>query len=296
MNSSPAAPAPAEESRVASATTSASTTASQAAEEASDAAKSNFSSRLKSAIHNAPQDAAPRASHEQAMTPSQVAEPGASVALPQPFSIALRNSLAFALSALLSPYLVIPVGTFVIVASQPSKSRAQFLLWTALSILFSTVIPALYVVIQIARGKITDVHVMEREQRGGPFLVAVVSSAIGAFILYRMKAPPTVWGIGVVLLFNGVVLSWITSFWKISMHVAVLSATVMAAIIMVPGVQWWSLVWMIPALMWARATRGRHSLWQGIAGCTVSCGITGAVFYLVPRLWPLLQRTIERLT
>ncbi len=253
---------------------------------------------MKAAIQNAPQKEAPRASHEQPaplFVPVAATETGASVALPQPFPIALRNSLAFAFSAILSPYLVIPVGTFVIVASQQDKKR-QFLLWTALSILFSTVIPALYVVIQIVRGKITDVHVMEREQRGGPFLVAVVSSAVGAWILYHIGAPPQVWGIGVVLLFNGIVLSWITSFWKISMHVAVLSATVLAAIIMIQGVPWWSLVWMIPALMWARATRGRHSLWQGIAGCGVSCAITGAVFYLVPRLWPLVERAIDRFT
>lgn len=253
--------------------------------------RGDLSARMKTAFHSPPHSEAPRAKHEQ-----PAVHTGDAVALAQPFPIALRNSLAFAFSAILSPYLVIPVGTFVIVASQPSKSRGQFLLWTALSILFSTVIPALYVVIQIMRGKITDVHVMEREQRGGPFLIAVVSSAIGAWILYHIGAPPQVWGIGAVLLFNGVVLSWITSFWKISMHVAVLSATVLAAIIMVPGVRWWSLVWMIPALMWARATRGRHSLWQGIAGCTVSCGVTGAVFYLVPRLWPLLKHTIERLT
>jgi hypothetical protein len=216
-----------------------------------------------------------------------------SVPLPQPLWMEIYSSLAFAFSALLSPYLVIPAATVVIVASQ-SAGRRQFLLWTGLSILFSTAIPAFYVVVQILRGKITDVHVMEREQRGGPFFVAVASSALGALILRYLGAPAVVWGIGLVLMFNGIILSWITTFWKISMHVAVLSAAVLSLLILVRGVNLWSLVWMIPALMWARATRGRHSIWQGLAGCAVACAITGAAFACI-NLWPLVQGAAHRI-
>ena len=221
------------------------------------------------------------------------------VPLPQPLWAQLRSSLAFALSALLSPYLVIPVGTVVIVASQSSKPSQygpprEFLLWTAISILFSTGIPALYVIAQILRGKITDVHVMEREQRGGPFFVAVASSALGALILRSIGAPAVVWGIGLVLMVNGIILSWITTFWKISMHVAVLSACVLSVLILVPGINVWTLLWMVPALMWARSTRGRHSIWQGIAGCTVACAITGGAFASI-RLWGLVESAVRRI-
>ena len=217
---------------------------------------------------------------------------GPAVALPLPLPVAIYQSVAFALSALLSPYLVIPLGTVVIVASQQG-ARRQLVLWTSLSIIFSTVIPALYVVLQIARGKITDIHVMEREQRSGPFVVAVISSAVGALVLWRTGAPGMVWGLGVVLLVNGLVLSWITTFWKISMHVAVLTATVLAAYIWVPGISAWSLLPMIPALMWARATRGRHSLWQGLAGCGVSGVLTGGVL-LVIRYWAVVGEALRR--
>jgi hypothetical protein len=187
---------------------------------------------------------------------------------------------------------VIPGATLVIVASQ-SAGRQQFFLWTGLSILFSTLIPAFYVVLQILRGKITDVHVMEREQRGGPFFVAVASSAIGALVMRYLGAPAVVWGIGLVLMLNGIILSWITTFWKISMHVAVLSAAVLSVLVLVKGINLWSLVWMIPALMWARATRGRHSIWQGLAGCTVACAITGGAFASI-NLWPLVLSAAHR--
>src|SRR5690348_14906276 len=78
----------------------------------------------------------------------------------------LRQTVAFTLSALLSPYIVIPLGTLGILASL-AITAWKFALWTVVSIFFSTAVPALYVAYQVWNGKITDVHVMEREQRGG---------------------------------------------------------------------------------------------------------------------------------
>lgn len=199
---------------------------------------------------------------------------------PRSVSQQFVRSFAFALSALLSPYLVIPVGTITVVASV-SYSQHEWLVWTLLSVFFSTVIPALYVLVQVWRGKITDIHVMEREQRGGPFLVAILSSAVGALVLRTLGAHVAVWGIGVVLAGNGLVLFWISSHWKISMHVAVLSSTILAAVMMIEGIALWNLAWLVPALIWARISRGRHTLWQGIGGCLVACSVTAGLLWLV---------------
>jgi len=218
---------------------------------------------------------------------------GPAVALPQPPLVVIKQSVAFALSALLSPYLVIPVGTVATVASV-AYSRREWLIWTLLSIFFSTVVPALYVLIQVWRGKITDIHVMEREQRGGPFLVAILSSAVGALVLRLLGANVAIWGIGVVLSLNGIVLFWISSFWKISMHVAVLSSTILAAVVMIQGVSLWNLAWMVPALMWARVTRQRHTIWQGIGGCVVACALTSGILWVlyspyIASFWALVR-------
>lgn len=234
----------------------------------------------------------------QETTPVREAVPvPKAVPVPQPESVTLIQSLSFALSAVLSPYLVTPIGTVAIVAAV-SASRKEWLIWTALSILFSTVVPALYVLVQVWRGKITDVHVMEREQRGGPFLVAILSSAVGALVLRHLGADVRVWGIGVVLAANGLTLFWISSHWKISMHVAVLSATILAAAVMIEGVSLWGLVWMIPALIWARVTRQRHTLWQGIGGFLISSLLTVALLRIlyepyVQNFWRLFWNRIE---
>lgn len=192
----------------------------------------------------------------------------------------LQDGLAFFFSAVLSPYVVIPVGTLGIIYAR--SSRSQFLLWAAISIFFSTALPVLYVLVGMLRGTITDVHVMEREQRGGPFAVAIVGGFIGAWVLHALHAPTSVWGLSLILSFNGLVIWAITAFTKISVHVSVLSATVLGAVILHPELNPWALrllLLLIPCLIWARQARGRHSLWQGVGGCLVASLVTGATIW-----------------
>jgi len=241
---------------------------------------------------------------EAQLPPSQNAEPlpepgleredlevvGVPVAVPVPLPAHVRliQSVAFALSAVLSPYIVLPLGTITIIGSYEA-AKSTFLTYAATSVLFSTVLPALFVVFQIWRGKITDVHVMEREQRGGPFLVAIFSSALGALVLKVMGAPMEVWVISAVLTINGIILTGITTVWKISMHVAVLSATVLANVVMIQGVDARPLLILIPSLIWARVTRQRHTIWQGLAGAGTAMLITGialsALYFVYDQMW-----------
>ena len=204
------------------------------------------------------------------------------------------DGLAFLLSAVLSPYIVIPVGTVGIVYARGHQNYppATLLLWAGLSVFFSTVVPALYVLWGMRRGKITDVHVMEREQRFGPFFVAVVSSIFSALVLWKLGAPPSVCGLSVVIGANGIVLWAITSVYKISIHVSVLSAVVLAAVTLHPGFSPQAF-WLVPALIWARSTRKRHSLKQGILGCLVACFITSLTLiglHMGDRLVQMLHR------
>lgn len=184
----------------------------------------------------------------------------------------LLDRLAFLFSAALSPYIVLPVGSVGIIYGRSPASH--FLLWAGISVFFSTFLPALYVVVQVWRGKITDVHVMEKGQRTWPFVVTILGGFVAAYILYLLHAPTSVWGLSILLSVNGLVISLITIVTKISVHVAVLSATVLGAVILHPGTNPWSLLWLIPALIWARQARGRHSIWQGLGGCLMATLVT----------------------
>lgn len=205
----------------------------------------------------------------------------------------LLDRLAFLFSAVLSPYIVLPVGSVGIIYGR--AHGPHFLLWASISVFFSTFLPALYVVVGVFRGRITDVHVMEKGQRTGPFIVTIVGGFIAAYILYRMHAPTSVWGLSILLAVNGLVISLITLVTKISVHVAVLSATVLGAITLHPDTNPWSLLWLIPALIWARQARGRHSIWQGFGGCLVATAVTGLTLLclgLGDRILELAKRVI----
>ncbi|BCM91895.1 hypothetical protein IAD21_03772 [Abditibacteriota bacterium] len=201
--------------------------------------------------------------------------------------------IAFLLSAILSPYLVIPVGTIGIIYARTSHSSHQFLEWVSISLFFSTALPLLYILVGMWRGTISDVHVMERDQRGGPFIIAIIGGFLGAFLLYLLQAPPSVWGLSVIQAVNGLAILAITHFTKISVHVSVLSATVIGATALHPHFPPYMVLWLIPVLMWARTRRGRHSWWQGIAGFVVASGVTSLVIAglgLSDRLTWLWQR------
>lgn len=196
------------------------------------------------------------------------------IGVPAPVRRTPADSLAFVLSAVLSPYLVIPFGTLGIIYAR-SRSGDPFWLWAAISIFFSTALPVIYVLIGMARGTISDVHVMERNQRGGPFAVAILGGFLAAYVLHRLHAPPSVWGLSLLLSINGLVIGIITTFTKISVHVSVLSSTVLCAVLLHTEINPYWLLWTIPALIWARTKRGRHSAWQGIGGALVATIVTG---------------------
>ena len=204
------------------------------------------------------------------------------------------NALAFLLSAVLSPYLVILFGTVGIVYARSDPQK--FWLHLAISLFFSIALPTLYVLYGIKKGFISDVHVMEREQRNGPFAVAIGGSFLAGLILFLIGAAPSVWGLSVILVVNGLLIWLITLKTKISVHVSVLSATALGTTILHPEVPPLAFAWMVPALIWARWYRRRHTIWQGLGGAALSGLVTTLIIVLIglgERVIQLLQRLAQ---
>lgn len=207
---------------------------------------------------------------------------------PQRTPRSIPDAFAFFLSAVLSPYLVLPVGTTGIIWARSTGQNVW--LWIGISLFFSTVSPVLFVLNGMRLGTITDVHVGERDQRGGPFGVAIGGSCLAAVVLYLMQAPTSVWGLSVIMAVNGLAIMFITRFTKISVHVAVLTATVLGATILIPTLHPLAFVWLIPLLMWARFKRGRHSIWQGFGGFALAATLTFLVIMALGLSYRLKNR------
>lgn len=178
-----------------------------------------------------------------------------------------------------SPYLV-PAVLAVAVTASLARSARDFILWCAVSTLFSVVVPFVYVYWGVCSGRISDIHVRLREQRERPFAVALVGACVGIILLQLLGAPRPLIFLGVCYVVNGIVLALITLAWKISMHCAVFAACLTAAAIFY-GKPALFLFFLLPAAAWARVQRGRHTLSQVIAGIPVSAAITAIVLKLL---------------
>jgi uncharacterized membrane protein YdcZ (DUF606 family) len=69
---------------------------------------------------------------------------------------------------------------------------------------------------------------------------------------------------------------------------------VLCAVILHPELNPYALLWMVPALIWARTKRGRHSVWQGIGGALVTTFVTSATIYAL-NLGPRLTQFVNNL-
>lgn len=191
------------------------------------------------------------------------------------------DRLAFGLSAVASPFVVLPVATVAAVFHVVQGRWGEVAFWSALCLFFSTILPLGYIWLQVRQGRITDVHVMIREQRREPFIVALTGSLLGLIVLYLLQAPRALLVLGLCLVVNGFAFAAITLRWKISLHPSVLAASILVGLVFFgPWVAWFFLL--VPPVLWARIHRRRHNLWQGLVAIVLALAITRAVLELLP--------------
>ncbi|MBI2589430.1 hypothetical protein HYW32_00125 [Candidatus Berkelbacteria bacterium] len=197
-----------------------------------------------------------------------------------PIANFFSNRLAYVVSALFSPFLILPAlivaATWRVAASPP-----QFVAWVGIPFLFLFIIPTAYIANEVRARRMSDIHIMVREQRAMAFLVFLVSAAVAIGIYWWIKVPASLLILGVVVFLNALFAAFITLFWKISIHAWVLSGAVTAfALIVDSPFAWWILLF-IPLVIWSRIYRGRHTVLQGLMGALIGASATYALYLLI---------------
>ncbi|MFQ6116553.1 MAG: hypothetical protein ACE5NG_21050 [bacterium] len=184
----------------------------------------------------------------------------------------ILSRLASLLSLLFSPF-VVPIAAIVLLVRVYAQTWEQFLLWASISVLFVNVLPFLYIYIMVKLGKLTDIHVVVREQRKAPLLFTLLSALVGVFILHLLGAERGIIYLGIAYIVNAIVFLIISQFWKISLHCGVIAGCVTAlAYIVTPKMAF--LLFLIPIVAWARIRRKRHTLIQTFAGAVIAIIVT----------------------
>jgi membrane-associated phospholipid phosphatase len=163
---------------------------------------------------------------------------------------------------------VMGLTAFVLTVSQ--LSTPQLWVWIILYPLLSMVSPVAFLIWQVRRGDVTDLDIHFRQQRKWSLIVTIVGFMVSWIIMRLGGAPP------VLLMMAGMgVLQWlaiylITLRWKISVHSASVSGTILF-IIWGFGAPLTPVALVIPLVAWSRVKLRRHTPAQVIAGIVLGC-------------------------
>src|SRR5258708_38525075 len=98
-----------------------------------------------------------------------------------------RRGVAGAVTEVAAPANV--VAALLVVMAVSTAPPADALRWAVISILFASVLPMAYVIVQVRRRRVTDRHVRIRAQRRLPMLIAIASTVAGLAVLTVFGAP-----------------------------------------------------------------------------------------------------------
>lgn len=190
-------------------------------------------------------------------------------------STSIRTRIAWYLSNLFSP-VVISLPFIILVALYHAPNVIHALGYAALTILFLTIGPTIYILIGVLSGKLTDTDVSVRSQRFGPFLFSLCSALVGLVVLTVTHAPRDLQTVLLITVVSGVAMILITLFWKISMHASSLASAITMLTALYGSSVAVTFVVLI-AVCWSRVVLRRHTTAQVIAGSLVSIALTSMI-------------------
>jgi len=174
--------------------------------------------------------------------------------------------------------LAVVLLTFV--AWHSAKSASTAILSAVIAVLFGSVLPFLYIIRGVRRGRWANHHVPERELRSPPLLVGLASVVICLGLLTWLGAGRQLLALVGAMIAGLTVSLAITQFWKMSIHAAVGAGTVV--ILMLVYGPWAAVAWPLAgAIAWSRVVLGDHTLAQVVVGCGIGAAVAGLAFSLL---------------
>ncbi len=144
-----------------------------------------------------------------------------------------------------------------------------------------SVLPVLIVVVYLVRnGKLDAVFTIVRGQRTKIYLLAGLCALVNCIILVYLRAPSILVAAFIAALSAIVIFMCINLWWKISLHTALVAASV-TVLVMLYGWTAATTVALVPLTAWARIELQHHSLAQAAIGALLAALIVVVVFSFV---------------
>jgi membrane-associated phospholipid phosphatase len=149
--------------------------------------------------------------------------------------------------------------------------------WFAWAIGLVGVMPALFIFYAHKTNHISDIRLIKRQDRFGPFSVASIGMILTILIFFKLGVPTPL----LLFLMSGLLIlliaTIVTFFWKISIHALAISAIVMTVNVST-YFHYWYLFALLPIVMWSRIELKRHNMAQVAAGALVGLVVVYATY------------------
>jgi len=153
--------------------------------------------------------------------------------------------------------------------------------WGLLIGLFAAIFPVLFVRYGIQRWQWSGRHVGRRNERLAALAFVIASDAAGTIVLLAAHAPAAMTGYLIGMLATSIVITAITTAWKISVHCAVASAAV-AMVALAYGPLVLGGYALVGGVAWSRVALRDHTTAQVIAGVILGA-MAGCATYAAAR-------------
>ena len=157
------------------------------------------------------------------------------------------------------------------------SAHAMGLLWAILTLLIVTGIPLAYLLIGRKHGWVSDLELSRREERPRFILISLSSDILALIVLWLLRGPHLLTVIVLTYLCLAIVMFSISSFWKISMHMAGVGGFSTALVFVFGAPALWAFLSLL-LVAWARLHRRKHDIPQLVAGTLAGALVTTLVF------------------
>jgi membrane-associated phospholipid phosphatase len=189
-----------------------------------------------------------------------------------------KKWIANLISDILNP-IVLGLVLIVLFSFAVASGTLEAIKWSLILITVSILPVYLILFYMVRKGKIDNIFTVVREQRTMIYMVGGICAVAACLVLILLEAPPELVAAAVAGLSAAVIYLCVNLWWKISLHTAFVSASVVLLVILYGWVAMVSIV-LLPLMFWSRVELKRHSPSQVVAGAILAALIISVVFYV----------------
>jgi membrane-associated phospholipid phosphatase len=190
-----------------------------------------------------------------------------------------RRRVARLVTEVLAPAPIV-AALLLVVAWRSAPTTTEAMAWGLLAVLFASLLPFLFILRGVWRGRLSDHHVGIRQQRPMPLLVGIASVLIGLALLTAWSAPRDLVALVGAMTVGLVVSLLVTLGWKMSIHTAV-AAGAAVILVLVFGPPLLALSPVVGLIGWSRVEIGDHTPAQVVMGAVIGAVVAAGVFSLL---------------